>query len=304
MRLPGDAMDPGVRPYALASGWLAALALVLASTLATAHAQAPAPVVEQPRPFGHVVGDVLSQRVLLELQGRPFAPAAVPGAERLGVWLERRPSRIETGADGRRWLVVEYQLINAPQALTVVSLPAWELRPEGAEVLHIAEWPLSVAPLTPRTAFAKGDLVELRPDRGAPVIETQPMRRAARGWSLAFALTLAAWLAWLLWRNAQASARQPFARALHELRGLDEHAPVAWQAVHRAFDRTAGRATQTATLPELFRRAPHLEPLRPDIEQFYAQSARLFFGNGLPPQPMPLRPLCAALRRLEKQHER
>jgi hypothetical protein len=36
--------------------------------------------VEQPRPFGYVVGDLLAQRVLLELNGRPFEPAALPPA--------------------------------------------------------------------------------------------------------------------------------------------------------------------------------------------------------------------------------
>lgn len=287
-----------------ARGMLARTVLVAAMMIAAAaRGQAPPTadaVVEQPRPFGYVVGDVLTQRVLL-----PFEPAALPTAERLNVWLERRPSRVETGTDGRRWLVVSYQLINAPQVLTTISLPAWELRPEGAATpLRIGEWPVSIAALTPRTAFAKGDLLELRPDRRAPIIATQPMRQAARLWATAFVLTLAAWLGWLLWRNAQARASQPFARALREMRGLDERAPLAWQALHRAFDRTAGRVTQTATLPELFRRAPHLQALRPRIEQFYAQSAQLFFGGGLPPEPMPLRPLCAALRRLEKRHER
>jgi mxaA protein len=271
---------------------------------AAAWAADPA-VVVQPRPFGHVVGDVLTQRVLLEVAGRPFTPASLPQAERLGVWLERRPSRIEAGADGRRWLVVDYQVINAPQMLRSVSVPAWALQPaEGAAALQVGEWPISIAPLTPRTAFAAGELLDVRPDRPAPAIATQPMRSALRLWSGALAVTLGAWLAWLAWRNRQAAAAQPFARALRELRGLDDGDAAAWQALHHAFDHTAGRVVQRATLPQLFQRAPQLEPLRERIEQFYAQSQQRFFGSEPLAAPMPLRALCAALRRVEKRHER
>ena len=53
-------------------------------------APAPNAIVEQPRPFGYVVGDVLTQRILLQVEGHGFEPAALPRAERVGVWLERR----------------------------------------------------------------------------------------------------------------------------------------------------------------------------------------------------------------------
>ena len=39
--------------------------------------------------------------------------------------------------------------------------------------------------------------------------------------------------------------------------------PEAWRALHRAFDQTAGRVVQTATLPALFERVPQLQSLRP-----------------------------------------
>ena len=61
---------------------------------------------------------------------------------------------------------------------------------------------------------------------------------------------------------------------------------------------------QTATLPVLFERVPQLQPLRPEIEQFFAQSTALFFGGGLPADRMSARALCAQLRRIEKGIER
>ena len=264
----------------------------------------PNATLEQPRPFGYVVGDLLTQRVLLELHGRPFEPVTLPRAERVSAWLERRSPRIESTPDGRRWLRVEYQVLNAPQALTLVRIPAWDLQAKpGTDALRIGAWPISVSALTPRSAFAQGGLENLRPDRPTPSIATEPMRHRIVIWSSALILTLAIWLGWLLWRNWRASARQPFASALREICHVGEGAPEAWQALHRAFDRTAGRVTQTATLPNLFQRAPHLAPLRARIEQFFQQSSERFFGAGLPQDALSVRSLCAELRRIEKAHE-
>jgi mxaA protein len=120
----------------------------------------------------------------------------------------------------------------------------------------------------------------------------------------ALAATLALWLSWVLWRSWRASATQPFASALREMRTLDERAPEAWQALHRAFDRTAGRVVQMSTLAGLFERAPHLAPVREQIERFFLQSNARFFGPGLPTDALPVRELCVRLRRLEKAHER
>ena len=293
---------------------LASAIVELGMCTSIAHGDSPAdlPVappnsatIEQPRPFGYVVGDLLTQRVLLESGGRVFEPANLPRAERISVWLERRPPRVESTPDGRRWLVVEYQVVNAPQNLTLIRVPAWELKATvGTGLLRISEWPISLAALTPRSAFARGDLEELRPDRPEPRIATEPIRRQIVIWSSALILTLAIWLGWWLWRNWRASAAQPFAHALREIRGIGEGTPEAWQALHRAFDRTAGRVTQTATLAALFQRAPHLVPLRSKIEQFFQQSSERFFGAGPLQDGLSVRALCAELRRIEKTHER
>ncbi len=272
---------------------------VAAIIVATSAYPAATAVVEQPRPFGYVVGDVVTQRVLLEIGGHGFMPAALPKAERVNLWLERRPARIESRPDGHRWLALDYQVINAPQSLTTVNLPAFELQgaPDDA-TLKIAAWPVSVNALT------FGGSIELRPDRPAPAIATAPIRRQIAIWSSAFVVVFAAWLGWLAWRNWRAVAARPFARALREMRHLDSTAPEAWRALHRAFDQTAGRVVQTATLPALFERVPQLQSLRPEIEQFFAQSGELFFGGGLPADRISARALCAQLRRIEKRIER
>ena len=53
---------------------------------------APA-VVQQPRPFGYALGDTLTQRILLGPAGQEFQPAALPPAERAGLWFARQIGR-------------------------------------------------------------------------------------------------------------------------------------------------------------------------------------------------------------------
>jgi mxaA protein len=277
-----------------------------------AAAGTPAPVVQQPRPFGYVLGDTLAQRILLESQGHNFDPAALPPAERAGLWFARRSARIEPAEDGHRWLVIDYQLINAPQALMTVSLPSITLKSKVSNsALSVPAWPVSIAPLTPRAAFAQGGLQELRPDHPAPTLPTRALRRQLEIWSGAFALAVVLWLAWWLARSLRAAANQPFARALRAIRRSGDDSAAAWLALHRAFDATAGRALQLSTLPALFKQAPHFAPQRTAIEQFYTESSQHFFGVGTnrPPETWSggacsLRDLCTTLRRIEKQHER
>jgi len=284
------------------------------ATICTAFAAAPdavaiaasaSAVVEQPRPFGYMIGDVFTQRILLQIDGKRFEPDAMPHAERVGGWLERRAPRVETMPDGRRWLAVDYQVINSPQNLALVAIPAWELPARsGTDSLRIAEWSISVSPLTPLRTLATDGLDELRPDRPAPIIATASIRRQIAVFSGASVVTVLMWLGWFVWRNWRTSRSQPFGRALREMRRLNDKSPQAWRALHRAFDRVAGQVTQNATLTVLFQRAPQLIPMRSKIEMFFEQSSELFFGEGLPPAPMSVRKLCAELRRIEKRHER
>src|SRR5262245_59880896 len=106
---------------------LIATALIALAALHCANAAA-AVTVQQPRPFGYVLGDTLSQRILLESAGHNFDLAVLPRTERAGLWFARRGARVELAADKRRWLVLDYQLINAPQVLMTVNLPPVTLK--------------------------------------------------------------------------------------------------------------------------------------------------------------------------------
>jgi mxaA protein len=235
-----------------------------------------------------------------------------PSVGRTGLWLERRPVTLETDADGRKWMVIAYQVVNAPQTLTQITLPALTLTSAAGTQLQVAEWPASIGPLTPQSAFAAGDLQPLRPDRQAPLPQTAGLRRQI-AWALGLLLaTLLAWAGWWWARNWRESARLPFARAWRQMQRLPA-APAAasgdaWVCLHRALNETAGEVVHAASLSALLARAPYLQPLREQLERFYQVSAERFFvpaaNAGDTAGEFPLHALCRALYRAERSHQR
>jgi mxaA protein len=262
-------------------GVAGAILLALASTAGAATTVAA--TVDEPRAFGHVIGDVLTQRVLLQSDGRDLGDVAMPSAGRVGVWFERRNPRIETDEEGRRWMAFDYQITTAPQMLTTIDLPALSLDAPSGVVLQTPEWPVSVAPLTPKTAFGAGALQPLLSDRQAPPIATAPLK-AQLGWSLGvLVVSLIVWFGWWQWRNRCEAARLPFARAWRRIQRLGtqdvDRDERAWTYLHRALNETAGRVMQGGSLSALLSRAPHLRPLQARLETFYQQSDERFFAS-------------------------
>lgn len=287
-------------------GMLFAGVLALA-TLATAVAPAAAaepPVAAQtvqPRAFGHVLGDVLTQRVRLQHAGRELEPAALPPADRIGLWLERRPPRVERDAEGARWLAIDYQLVNGPRAPTSIALPPLTLVTTAGVALAVPAWPLTIGPLTPGDASA---LPALQPDRPVALRPTAGLERQLRLAWAALGLVVAAWIAWWGWRQWREAQTLPFARACVLLRRLDTRDSAAWLALHEAINQSAGRVVHAASLPRLLDDAPQWRPLRAELERFFAASNARFFGDTVVASDLPLRELGRALRAIEKRHQR
>jgi len=291
--------------------WVGAPAICVAAKDAVA-------VVDEPRAFGHTIGDVLVQRVRLAMGGHADAADewVLPSGGRVDVWLERRPARIEIATDGSRWLVLAYQVTNAPLALTQTELPALVLRTRAGDLMSVPAWPISVGPLAPDTAFGAGALAAMQPDRGPAPLALAPIKRRVGLGLLALVATLIAWLGWWIARNRRDAARLPFARAWREFRrpgmtnggagGLDD-SDTAWRIVHRALNETAGFVVQSSSLPRLLERAPWLQPLRAQLEQFYLRSEARFFSltrDEPPDGSAALAVLTRSLYRAEKDRHR
>lgn len=293
---------------ALVAAFAASVALAAPEPAASASAARPpaaqAAVVIEPRAFGYVLGDVLTQRVLLAADNRDAPSTALPSTGRVNAWFERRPPRIETSADGQHWLVLDYQVTNAPQTLTAVTLPELVVTLGPGAPLRINAWPVSIGPLTPDAISGDGDLQPMRPDRLAPRAPVERIERRLAGSLGALAVVLIAWASWWFVRNRREVARLPFARAWRDLQDTNTDDPAAWRRLHRALDETAGRVVQHGTLAPLFVRAPWLEPLRAPLEQFYEASTARFFAATEAAARYPLKELARTLYVVERRRQR
>jgi mxaA protein len=206
-------------------------------------------------------------------------------------------------------MAVDYQITTAPQMLTTISLPALRLIAPSGTVLQVPEWPVSVAPLTPKTAFGTGALQPLLADRQAPPVATAPIKARLR-WSLGvLALSLIAWFAWWRWRNQREAASLPFARAWRQIQRLGaqdvDRDERAWTCLHRALNETAGHVMQRGSLPALLSRAPHLRTLQPRLDTFYQQSDERFYASRPAADAhFPLLELSRDLYRAERRQQR
>jgi mxaA protein len=286
----------------------AMIATAIAATIAATSASAEPATVQQPRAFGHVLGDIVTQQVLLDSGPHADELSAMPSTGRVNAWLERRPPSFRTDADGRRWLVLDYQVMNSPRAPAMTSTPPLQLRLASGKTLDVAESPLSIAPLAPLGLADTGRLAGLQPDRLLAPASTAPVQRALLIWSALTVAVLIAWLGWWIWRNRRDARQLPFAKAWarfgrHDDAALDAN-PDAWRGLHRALDEAAGQVVLAGSVPRLTQSAPHLRELQPQLEQFFQRSTDRFFSDLSPPTPFSLRELYRALYRAERRHHR
>jgi mxaA protein len=266
-----------------------------------------AALVEQPsRHFGYFIGDVLEQRILMELDGAALELTELPTSERVGAWLQRLPSKLVSDEREQRWLELKYQLINAPTELQAVSLPALKLAVVGGTPLAIEPWSFSVAPLTPAVLPAGAGPVLMRPDRQPVLADDQLAAKRLILTILALVATLLLWLGWWLWRRSADISRLPFAQAWHQLNKLDPNRldddPEAWYIMHHAFNDAAGRTINRTTIPDLIRQDAWLESYQARIDEFYLASSARFFEQVVQPRPFALIELCKTLYLVEKRH--
>jgi mxaA protein len=269
---------------------------------------AQAVIVQQPQAFGHTLADVLEQRVLLDERGQRDALVAPPSAGRISLWLERRPPSTETDSDGRTWLVLRYQIVNAPPQLASVTIPAVRLQLVSGAVLDVPDWPVTVAPLTLADPPGHGQLMPLQPDRLIGARPLAPLRQALAIWLSATLGLLIAWGVWWFWRGRREFAGLPFARVWRALRGRDaatiDGDTATWSLLHDALNTTAGRVVRARSLPDLLRDAPYLQPLAPQLEAFFRCSNARFFQGAPSPEPFSLRAFAQALYRAERRSQR
>jgi mxaA protein len=257
----------------------------------TALAQADV-TVENPRSYGHFIGDRLERQVSISVP-RPYTlvQTELPKTGRSTAWLELRSTQVHSSG-GRYRIDLQYQIVNSPRESRVVMLPEITLRFAAADnsiKKTIDGWPIALAPLS--TGGIRAGLEEIRPSHVPPQVDLSmfKLRLAIFG---SIALLIGAYL--LAARYGQFSLgrkRGPFASAHQAIKRLarqpvdEENFRAALRAVHRAFDETAQVRVFPDRVDEFMRRNPRFAELRGAAENFFAVSRGVFFESGADARP-------------------
>lgn len=254
-------------------------------------------VVQEPRAYGHQVGDVVTRTLTLEVPRRlTLVEGSLPETGRVGPSLELVAVRHASRAtfDGRRHTIeLDYQIFLAPPEPRLMDLPRVALRFTGEggreESLRVDLAPVTVSPLAPADASPRAGLGDLRPDVTPLPVDTAPER-----WRLAlYGLLALGPLGYLAsvhlvgpWRHRR---DRPFARAERELARLPLEAPAeqwlgAWRTLHGALDASAGRVLRAEIVDRFLAERPAFASQRGELLSFFERSQALFFG-GQAPQP-------------------
>ncbi|HSW06975.1 hypothetical protein [Aquabacterium sp.] len=269
---------------------LAALLMPAAGTARAADEVATV-TVQEPRAFGHVVGDRVTRIVTVHVPaGSAFDESSLPQSARRGQALELRQvtqrSRWQL-VGSRHELTLVYQVFLSPPEVRTLELPPLTLRVKGPsriEDLRVDAWPLTVAPLAPAEAPVREGLGELRPDAAPPLIDTGPAR--ARLTAYFVLLLLAAgylghvYLGLPWW----ARRRRPFTMAWRALRGLPESAfaerrQEMFKRVHEALNQTAGQVLFEPDIERFITAHPQFAGQRAELALFFQRSREQFFAG-------------------------
>ena len=277
-----------------AKGWTAWQYLPLLLWLVFAQVQAETIVrrmeVSNPRPFGHVIGDILHQQIDLELVA-PYRLDAdsLPRAGRMNRWLEMRAPVVKRrhnwGGTNYR-ILLTYQTFYPAQQLESLVIPSLEFSVgDGDHVLPllVPEWSFSVAPLAVQATDASAVAAALRADQPPPTKPVKPHLYRLIALSLCLLVAIL-YLIYVYWGIPFLERRhRPFSMAYRRLKKL-ERRPFsnalyleALRSLHRAFDLAAGRTLVAGNLETFFVEHPEFAALRTHIETLFMRSRMAFF---------------------------
>ncbi len=243
----------------------------------------------EPRPFGFVIGDTLTRRVVFEAANSTIDVERLPKPGRISNWLELVDVTTLGGGGGQHELAFTYQIFNSTPEVTTRALPAVDIplkTAAGAAMHSLPKRMFTTGPLTPEYVAGRDGLDAMRSDARPPPLSTAWVRLRLALWSLG--LTAIALYFLYAYRGLPffARSRGPFARAQWAVaaaaRAVDgqQGRRAALQALHRAFDETAQATVFGEHLDRFFAENARYASLRGEVERFFAGSRQEFFGGG------------------------
>jgi len=228
--------------------------------------------------------------------------------QRSGAWLERQSTQLQTAENtDHQWLIVQYQIINAPEQIINAELPSLEFfvtktnatKRADVSLAKTLPWPFTLGPIIATDTLS----TRQQPNRVVAAPPTTPIEQRLKKFAVTLALILLTWLAWWVWRERTDTVRLPFARARYRLKkagnGPDTDR-TGYLILHDAINECAGYTVQSTLLDQLVSAKPWLAPHRNSLQAFFTASSDRFFAGG--DESFDVRDLCRQLYRAEKRY--
>lgn len=256
------------------------------------------------RDSGYLLGDLLEERIEAQLPATASIDAeSLPLPGRVAPWLEVRRTRLEgRSGEGLQAFVVTYQIFAEVEEARRVPLPSFKFRVHDGDRTVSVDVPAKSFMLSPALPSSLTD--EDRELRPSPPPMELPQRGLVGAAVASFVLALVC-AGYLLWRYDRLPflphSQGPLARTWrrwrrrHKSSLSDAEQTALLRDMHAALSGSAGETLYPSTLQRLFERAPHLLPLRAQIEALFEASWKQFYGAAAPP-PLPPSSVLAMLR--------
>ena len=267
--------------------WAFAVALLVAPC---ANAQVRSVTVQPPqRDFGYFVGDVMDAQAVVTVDaGAELEASSLPSTGPVSTWVDLRHIDIKQSTEAgalRITISSQYQSFYDPEEAGRTQVPGYILSFKSGGKRFDAQVP-GFSYLASPFRHDLNPIIESSALRGDHPFLTVSMGAAKLRLILSLAVALLAAAALAAGRGWLPGLRlrgKPFAQAAREVARLsrqdDERAQeAALLALHRAFDAASGKRMLADDLDHFLTRHAAFQPLRNEIERFFAASRAIFFG--------------------------
>lgn len=243
--------------------------------------------VQTPRPFGNVLGDEITQRIILETRpGVELQTASLPGKGQLNRWLNLNAVSIKQ--NGQHYEIdLVYQLFYAALEVKALKLPGFTLQllEDGqASNQSVPAWEFTMSPLRELSVRKTEQGEYMRPD-AMPSTAYSTLVWYGFFASLLVLLSIAAYLTYLYGYFPNLLRRVLFKKALRQLTKLsvDQLGP-ALSIVHHALNTLNRQPLFQNQLSDFYTRNPEYRGVSAELEWFFQLSNQYFFADNFKPR--------------------
>jgi mxaA protein len=263
--------------------------LLISSLLSSCSSSLTEPVlsfqVQNPRPFGYVIGDEINQRILVEVRhGMDLQYSSLPSKGSINRWLNLNKVSIKKnkGSEGDIYQIdMTYQLFYAPLEVKMLDLPNFTLhfRQFGNTVKQdVPVWHFTAAPLRELAIRQKDGKEYMRPDINAPLLKSDAAITRLLVF-LAIALATGLYLAWLYGLLTFLPKYQIFKKPARQMAKLSgENADRLFSIMHNALNKLNGKPLFNHRITDFYQRFPRYQQLNTELAWFFKQSNQHFFS--------------------------